>query len=167
MTEEDVSEVAASEQTFAEAEGNIGTEDSGVQRDEPKRVPLSALEAERHKRQEIEAQNRLYADYIERMKAEMPARDEDEDEDDESELIDRRSFRREQESVKRQIKEEIFVDLNPKAMQEIKQYLNPILEKKPWLRDSIKNSDNRYARAHEIVQDYQHLVETKSNSIVS
>lgn len=155
MSEEEI-EATASEEQLTERE-----ETETVQ-EEPRQVPLSALEAERRKRQEMEAQNRLYADYIERMKSEMPAREEAE-EDDESELVDRRSFRREQEAAKRQIREEVFADLNPKAMAQIKQYLNPILEKKPWLRDSIVSSENRYARAYEIIEDYRHLVDQKPN----
>lgn len=164
MSEEEINDVTASEEQVIEAEGQ-----EQVQQDEPRKVPLSALEAERHKRQEaeakrqdLEAQNRLYADYIERMKSEkiLP---QDEDPEEDSELIDRKSFKREQQAAKREIREEIFVEMNPKAIDQIKQYLNPILEKKPWLRDSIKGSDNRYARAYEIVQDYQHLVDPKTN----
>lgn len=155
MSDEQVNDATASEDQVIEAEG------TEVQQEEPRQVPLSALEAERHKRQELEAQNRLYADYIERMKAESQQSQEQEDEDEEPELLDRKTFKKEHEFAKREIREEIYQDMNPKAMDEVKQYLNQILEKKPWLRDSIKNSDNRYARAHEIVQDYRHLVEQK------
>lgn len=157
MSEDPANDATASEEEVIEAQGEE------VQQEEPKMVPLSALEAERRKRQDAEAQNRLYTDYMERMKAEQQPKNDEVDEDAESELVDRKEFRKEQALTKREIREEIYRDLNPKAMEQIKQYLNPILEKKPWLADSIKSSENRYARAAEIVQDYAHLVESKPN----
>lgn len=153
MTEEDINDAPASEEAAVEAEGQH------VQ-DEPKMVPLSALEAERRKRQDLEAQNRLYADYMKRMDAETS---EAAAEDDEPVLVERKELRQEQAATKREIREEVFKDMNPKAMQEIELYLNKILEKKPWLTDSIKGSENRYARAAEIVEDYKHLVESKQS----
>jgi hypothetical protein len=51
--------------------------------------------------------------------------------------------------------------MNPEAVQKINKYLKPILEKKPWLANSVDTAPNRYARAHEIVNDYLHLVEEK------
>lgn len=152
MTEEDVNEAPASEEAAVEAEGQ------NVHQDEPKMVPLSALEAERRKRQDLEAQNRLYADYMKRMDAETSEASVD---DDEPVLVERKELKQEQAATKREIREEVFKDMNPKAMQEIELYLNKILEKKPWLTDSIKSSENRYARAAEIVEDYKHLVESK------
>lgn len=151
MTEEEIADVPASEEAVSEAEDTI-------QHDEPKTVPLAALEAERKKRQEAEAQNRLYQDYVERMKADTQV---EEPEEDAEELLNRGQFKQEQQAAKREIREEVYKDMNPKAMEQIKQYLNTILEKKPWLSDSIKNSDNRYARAFEIVEDYKHLVDAK------
>ena len=154
MEEEQIIEQPVSEEHVVDAsEDNVESQ--------PKMVPLTALEAERRKRQDLEAQNRLYADYMERMKNESSQ--EQEPEEDLDKLLDIREFREAQQVTKREIREEVYKDMNPKAMEKVKQYLDKILEKKPWLADSIKSSENRYARAAEIVEDYQHLVETKPN----
>ncbi len=157
MEEQEESEII--EQPVSEESIDVAEEEVSS---EPKQVPLTALQAERRKRQDLEAQNRLYADYIERMKSENEAQVLEEDEDPER-LLDMKEFKSQQALTKREIREEVYKDMNPKAMAQVKKYLDQILEKKPWLADSIKSSENRYARAAEIVEDYQHLVETKKN----
>jgi hypothetical protein len=154
MSEQEIDEaVPASEEPIV---------DNGqdVQPEEQKTVPLAALEAERRKRQDLEVQNRFYQDQFEKLKSEEAAEEEAAEEET---LVNVKEFKLQQQAAKREIREEVFRDMNPKAMEQIKQFLNPILEKKPWLADSIKGSENRYARAAEIVDDYRHLVEPKSN----
>lgn len=154
MSEEDIdATVPASEEPAVD-------ETTHVQQEEPKTVPLAALEAERRKRQDVEAQNRFYQDQFEKLKSESEA---EEEVSEEETLLNVKDFKLQQQLAKRDIREEVYRDMNPKAMEQIKQYLNPILEKKPWLADSIKGSDNRYARAAEIIEDYKHLVEPKQN----
>ncbi len=130
---------------------------------EPKMVPLAALEAERRKRQEesskrqeAEERSRLYQEAL------VKRRDEPEPEpEDPSGLVEKRDLRHSIDASKRAIMEEIFKDMNPEAVLKVDQYLDPILKKKPWLADSVRNATNRYARAYEIVNDYLHLVEDK------
>jgi len=157
MTKENANEeVLASSEPEVEAVGQVPA-------DEPKMVPLQALEAERRKRQDAEAQARLLQDYMDRSK--VPVQ-EPEPEEDAEELLNRGQFRQEQQASKREIREEIYKDINPKAMEQINLHLQKIIDKKPWLADSIKGSENRYARAYEIVEDYKHMVEptaTKTN----
>lgn len=125
---------------------------------EPKMVPLQALEAERRKRQELEMQNRAYQEHFDKISTEPSKQEPDEDAE---ELLNRGQFRREQQASRREIREEVYKDMNPKAMEQINLHLKQIIDKKPWLADSIKNSENRYARAYEIVEDYKGLLETK------
>jgi len=128
-------------------------QDVGPQeQEEPKMVPLAALQAERRKRQEAETRNRVYDEL---MNKNAPQ------EDDSEALLTKGKFQEEKALTKREIMEQMYEDLNPKAVQKINKYLQPILDKKPWLISSIDASTNRLARANEIVDDYMHLVEEK------
>lgn len=156
MTEEHIEEqdaAAASEQATVE---------SAETQQEQKMVPLAALEAERRKRQEIEARaearEHVYNEYLARAQQEKvePAQEEDP-----SALVEKRTLQETTASTKREILETLYQDMNPQAVQEINKYLKPILEKKPWLASTVDTAQNRYARAYEIVQDYRHLVEEK------
>jgi len=124
---------------------------------EQKMVPLAALQAERRKRQDLEAQRQVYEEL-------MRSRDVDtvkEEDDDPNALVEKQHLRENTAHTKREILETLYQDMNPDAVQKINKYLKPILEKKPWLANSVDTAQNRYARAYEIVQDYLHLVEEK------
>jgi hypothetical protein len=144
--EEEHVEDVASEQTDVEQN----------EQQEQKMVPLAALEAERKKRQETEAKAQLYQDYLMRAKQEVQEKPE---EDDPNSLIEKGYYTQDKQLTKREILEQVYQDVNPKAVQEINKYLKPILEQKPWLAQSVDSALNRYARAYEIVNDYKHLVE--------
>jgi hypothetical protein len=150
--QEDV-EVAVSEQS------NVESQDE--HQEEPKMVPLAALQAERRKRQELETRNKVYEDL---MSKQSPSREPEEDEEDPEALVTRSSFREEKALTKREILEQVYQDMNPEAVQKINTYLKPILDKKPWLAATLDNAVNRLARANEIVNDYLHLVEEKPKS---
>lgn len=115
--------------------------------EEPKMVPLAALEAERRKRHE--------AEYALRLKDQVQ---EPVEEEDPNALVEKRYLQETNAMTKREILETLYQDMNPEAVQKINQYLKPILDKKPWLAASVDTAQNRYARAYEIVQDYMHLV---------
>jgi hypothetical protein len=139
MTEESI---PASE----EQELEIVEQEQPVQ--EPRTVPLEALEAERRKRQELEAQIRQI-----HQKEQQP----EDDEDDEEFITKAELKRRLKEATfgnKREVMEEAFCAANPKAVEMINKNLEDIIKKKPWLAQVIESAPNRYARAYEIVQDY-------------
>jgi len=142
-------EAAVSEQPVVESQ-----EDSHEQ----KMVPLAALQAERRKRQDLEAKAQVYEELINRSKQEAAAPQEEEDP---NAIVERKDLRESNAHNKRDILETLYQDMNPEAVQKINKYLKPILEKKPWLASSVDTAQNRYARAYEIVQDYLHLVEEK------
>lgn len=151
MSVEEQEQVAAvSEQPVVESQESVP--------EEPKMVPLAALEAERRKRQESEAKNQLLEGYLMRAKEEQK---EPEQQEDPNSLVEKRMLHETTALTKREILESVYQDMNPKAVQEINKYLKPILEKKPWLAATVDTAQNRYARAYEIVQDYLHLVESK------
>ena len=122
---------------------------------EPRTVPLEALEAERRKRQELEAQNRALQEFM--MKStKAPVAEEDAEDDDE--FITKAEMKQRLEKVsfaqKREVLEEAFLDAKPEAVDLINKHWNSIIEKKPWLAKALESAPNRYARAYEIVQDY-------------
>lgn len=152
------------EQDYDEAASELAPE---VQEEnhEPTMVPLAALQAERRKRQDLEARaqkaeadSRLYQDHLMRANQQAQA---PEEEEDPSALVERQHLAQNNAMTKRDILETLYQDTKPEAVQMINKYLKTILEKKPWLAQSVDTAQNRYARAYEIVQDYLHLVEEK------
>jgi hypothetical protein len=125
---------------------------------EQKMVPLAALQAERRKRQDLEAKAQLYQELI---RAKEEKQSEPEEMEDPNALVEKQHLKETAAHTKRDILETLYQDMNPEAVQKINKYLGPILEKKPWLASSVDTAQNRYARAYEIVQDYLHLVEEK------
>lgn len=125
---------------------------------EQKMVPLAALQAERRKRQDLEARAQVYEEIL-RNNSNKPQQEVEEE--DPSGLVEKQHLRETTAHTKRDILETLYQDMNPEAVQKINKYLKPILEKKPWLATSVDTAQNRYARAYEIVQDYLHLVEEK------
>lgn len=124
--------------------------------EEQKMVPLAALQAERRKRQELEARAKVY----EELMSKNPKAEPEEEEDPEA-LVTKGAFNQEKALTKREILEQVYQDMNPEAVQQINTYLKPILDKKPWLASTLDSAVNRFARAKEIVDDYIHLVEDK------
>ena len=152
MTEEEQKDIepAVSEQSNVEPQEQ--------QQEEQTMVPLAALQAERRKRQELEAREKVYQDLMNK-KQEEP-----EEEEDQEALLTKASFREEKALTKREILEQVYQDMNRAAVQDINMYLKPILDKKPWLAASVDSALNRLARAKEIVDDYKHLLDVKSKA---
>lgn len=121
-----------------------------VQTPEPRQVPLEALEAERRKRQDLELQIRSM-----QQATSKPVEDEDEDEE---EFITKAELKRRLKEAtfgnKREFLEEAFCSSNTAAVELINKHLEEIINRKPWLAQTIESAPNRYARAYEIVQDY-------------
>lgn len=134
----------------------VDVEQQDTHQEEPKMVPLAALQAERRKRQEYETRTKVYEELMARKAPEA-----EEPEEDPEALVTKSSFREEKALTKREILEQVYQDMNPEAVQKINTYLKPILDKKPWLAATLDNAVNRLSRANEIVDDYMHLVEEK------
>jgi len=132
----------------------VEVESQEAHQEEPKMVPLAALQAERRKRQEMETRNKVYEELM--AKKEVP----EEPEDPEA-LLTKGAFNQDKALTKREILEQVYQDMNPEAVQKINTFLKPILDKKPWLAASLDSAVNRLARANEIVDDYMHLVAEK------
>jgi len=137
---------------------HLEAETQETHQEEPKMVPLAALQAERRKRQDLEARTKVYEELMERQSRDSKQPEEQEDPEA---LVTKGSFQQEKALTKREILEQVYQDMNPAAVQKINTYLKPILDKKPWLASTLENAVNRLARANEIVDDYMHLVEEK------
>ena len=138
-----------------------------VQAEEQKTVPLSAMMAEKKRRQE-ETRLRYEAEARNKVLEEMMAQKSDQSEPEDPEaLMTKGSFQQEKALTRREILEQVYQDMNPEAVQKINMYLKPILDKKPWLAASVDSATNRLARANEIVEDYMHLLQEKPKAKTS
>jgi hypothetical protein len=146
-----------------ETEEDTQDQDQSTEKDATEQtVPLTALTAERKKRQETENQVRLLAEYVNKLKS--AEQDQQPEEEDPEDWVTNQRFKETQNQTKQEIMEEMYLQMNPDALPKINKYLTQIIEQKPWLADSVKTATNRYARAYEIVNDYGHMVEPKRNS---
>lgn len=166
MTEE------AAEQPVSEVVSDTGSAEATEQQTPSRQVPLEALEAERRKRQEAEKRNAILEDYALRYQqlAEQTSKPKqaevDEAAPDDDDLVNMKKLREVEKklskgltredltALKRDVSEETFKRANPEAVKQINANLKEILERKPWLAQSIESADNRYERAWEIVQDF-------------
>lgn len=156
----------------SEATVDTGAVSSEQSREPERQVPLQALEAERHKRQEVEAQNRILQDYASRYQqlqeqaSKQQANQSSEDDHDLVNKKDLKQFTREElAAFKREVAEDTFKEVNPEAIKQINMHLKEILERKPWLANSIEEASNRYSRAYEIVQDYAPAIAAKKANV--
>lgn len=144
------------EEMVPDSEEQPEIEQSVIEEPKPsKMVPLEALEAERRKRQDLEAHNRAMQDMMLQKRAPDPV--EEDDEDDEEFITKAELKRRIKDATfgnKREVLEESFCTSNPQAVELITTHLENIIKRKPWLAQTIDSAPNRYARAYEIVQDY-------------
>lgn len=147
------------QEDIAAVSEHVEVEQQEQHQEEPKMVPLAALQAERRKRQEYETRNKVYEDIL----AQKNVQHEEMEEDPEA-LLTKGSFKEEKALTKREILEQVYQDMNPEAVQKINMYLKPILDKKPWLAATVDTAVNRLARANEIIDDYMHLLEDKPKS---
>ena len=123
-----------------------------VQQEQPQErtVPLSALEAERKKRQEAE----LRAFYAEQQRtAQPPQQKEDDNEDDYTRQLKASLLSKIKEENRRD-REQEFLRRNPDAVSRIEAELPEILKKRPSLAYAIQNADNKYEEAMAIIEDY-------------
>lgn len=126
---------------------------------EPTMVPLSALQAERRKRQEEQQMRQEVTARMAVLEQQIMQQKNAAEPEDPEALITKGDYREEKAQTKRELREEIYQENNPEKVTEVNKYLKQILEKKPWLASSLEDAPNRYSRAHEIVTDYKHLVE--------
>lgn len=132
------------------------TEEEQETADQPseRKVPLGALEAERRKRQDLEAQNRTLQDLLTKNQADKQSETSDDDDEFITKAEQRRRDSESKATLKREILEEAYCSDNPEKVEIINAHLEAIIKRKPWLAQSIHSAPNRFARSYEIVTDY-------------
>lgn len=129
------------------------------QKAEPTMVPLTALQAERRKRQEEQQMRQEVTARMALLEQQLQRQKEEAEPEDPEAILTKGDYKEDKALSKRELREEIYQENNPEKVTEINRYLKQILEKKPWLAASLDSAPNRYSRAHEIISDYKHLVE--------
>lgn len=118
------------------------TEEVQEEREEEK-VPLSALQKERRKRQDAEARYRIY----EEMQAKQSQQAQPQDEDDLYEAVTKADLGKHEKQVLRTVEEKSWIKQNPERAQEVNDNLSEFLKQKPNLAPAIEGATNRYEEA--------------------
>lgn len=139
------------EDSEQEIEHEALPEDTGeeLEPESPRTVPLEALEAERRKRQDVEYRLRQYEE-------------QQQDPEEEDSIITAKELKAYRQEIAREIREEAFLDAHPGTVKKIEKHLPEILERKPWLKEAISRSPNRWREAAEIVDKYMEVGKEKS-----
>lgn len=147
MTEE---QQVAQEVTNELVQEAPAVEQAAQEQPQERTVPLSALEAERKKRQEAE----LRAFYAEQQRMQQPQpQQKDEDEDDYTRQLKASLLSKIKEETRKE-REQEFLRRNPDAVSRIEAELPEILKKRPSLAFAIQNAENKYEEAMAIIEDY-------------
>lgn len=117
------------------------------QEPQEKNVPLSALEAERRKRQEAE----LRAEWYQQQQQQQPEPQDDEDEYTKSLKNYANQVSRQQ---LQQHLEKDYLRKNPECLSRIQNELKDVLQERPWLAPGIQNAENRYEAAMDLINAY-------------
>lgn len=118
-----------------------------VKEQEEKRVPLSALQKERKKRQEVEMQ--LEWERQQRNQTQQPPKEED---TSKYESATKEDLSRAQQEAVRIIEEKIWKKNNPEKFQQVDEFLEEFLNQRPNLRSAIRDATNRYEEAWTLME---------------
>lgn len=158
MTEENTP-VSEGEAQDVQVENAEVQEQAQPEEKQERQVPLAALEAERRKRQEAEAEKRVYEQHLTQLSQQQQTPQEDDSDDWVTKKEYRQNVAQEMSQFKKETLEEAFVQANPQAYKEVNDYLPELIKQKPWVKDVVENAPNRWQRAHELVNDLYHKPE--------
>ena len=130
------------EEVAAEQESEPATEEKS----EEERVPLSALQKERRKRQEMEQELKWYKEQQQR-KVEEPQQPDD----SLYESATKADLGRSEEDILRKVDERNWIRNNPEKYEKVNDLLADFLKKRPNLARAIADAPNRYEEAWELL----------------
>jgi len=133
------------QQEIASTEGEQPQEEVVEQREEEK-VPLSALQKERRKRQEAEKRASLFQELQEKQLREQPQAPPAEEEDL-YEAVTKADLGKTEKQVMRAVEEKQWVKENPEKYLEVNDNLKEFLKLRPNLAPAIEAKSNRYEEA--------------------
>lgn len=120
-------------------------EESQVQKEE--RVPLSALQKERKKRQEAEEELKIYrAKQLQEMKSQPVQED-----DSKYESATKEDLGKSQHQIIRAVEERNWIKQNPEKAELVNEKLAEFLKQRPNLASAIEGATNRYEEAWELM----------------
>lgn len=127
-------------------EGEEQTQEQPVEQKEEEKVPLSALQKERRKRQEAEKRAKLFEDLQEKQLREQPQAQPQEEEDI-YEAVTKADLSKSKKEIVRAVEESTWVKQNPEKALEINEKLQEFLTQRPNLSAAIEGATNRYEEA--------------------
>lgn len=110
------------------------------------RVPLSALQKERRKRQEMEQELRWHKEQM--MASRQPAPEPDETL---YEAATKEDLGKAEQKIVRSVEERTWIRQNPDKVSDINEKLAEFLKQRPHLASAIENAPNRYEEAWELM----------------
>lgn len=140
-----VEDVQIAEQVVESMQQNVAADEVAVPKESPKqeeRVPLSALQKERKKRQELEMQLEW-----ERQQRNAPSRPVPEEDNSRYESATKEDLMLAQQESLRVFQENLWIKENPEKYERVNDHLEEFLKQRPHLGLAIKNSPNRYEEA--------------------
>jgi len=111
-------------------------------------VPLSALQKERRKRQDAEAELKVYREH--QLKQVQPAATQEEDES-QYEPVTKAELKQQQVQMIRAVEEKAWMRQNPEKAEMINEKLANFLKQRPNLAAAIEAAPNRYDEAWELM----------------
>jgi primosomal protein N' len=113
------------------------------QEQEETKVPLSALQKERKKRQEAEQRAKVFEDiYSKQNQAPQPVEN-----NDQYEAVTKADLKKFETKALRTVDEKSWIKSNPEKVEEINEKLTEFLKVRPHLALAIENAPNRYEEA--------------------
>lgn len=120
--------------------------ESAEETSEATNVPLSALQKERRKRQDLEAENRWLREQQQQKTASIPEPD-----DSRYESATKEDLSRSEEEIIRKVEERTWIKNNPERYERVNELLPGFLKLRPNLAEAIKSAPNRYEEAWELM----------------
>jgi hypothetical protein len=138
-------EVESQEIVESPIESEQQEDSSPIEQPNEERVPLSALQKERRKRQEIEQELR----WVKEQSIRQQRANETVQEPDESHLepATREELGRSEQKIIRSVEERSWIKNNPEKTEEINEKLSEFLKQRPHLAAAIEGAPNRYEEA--------------------
>lgn len=115
-------------------------------RDKEHHVPLSALQKERKKRQEVELELKWHKEQMQQKPAQAPVPD-----DSIYEAATKEDLGKSQQQVIRAVEERSWIKNNPEKAEEVNSKLTEFLKQRPNLASAIESATNRYEEAWELM----------------
>ena len=111
-------------------------------------VPLSALQKERRKRQDAEAELKVYREH---QLKQMQGADPQEEDDSQYEPVTKAELKKQQVQMMRDVEEKTWIRQNPEKAEVINEKLANFLKQRPNLAAAIEAAPNRYEEAWELM----------------